>query len=103
MAKIKAWRHGDICGVLLDKLPKGLKKSKSNVLLQNGSGGNPHSFDKGVWYPKEDGQIIGYLKAKGTSLIHAEHSPKGGRLEDGVYEVRRQREITHDGFREVVD
>src|SRR3990167_5484636 len=96
-------RHGDLGLFGITTPPKGIKKSSSKVLLQTGSGGNPHSIDKGTFYPKEDGQSIGYLVAKGTKLFHVEHSPKGAKIPDGVYDVRRQREITHEGFREVID
>jgi hypothetical protein len=47
--------------------------------------------------------ILGYLEAKDTKLYHAEHSPQGVEIEDGVYEIRKQVEVTPDGMRPVVD
>ena len=99
MKKIKAYRHGDVLLVIVSKKPTGLKKTNSKVLLQTGSSANPHSFDNGTFYPvTDDDLVIGYLKAKNTNLFHTEHSPKGGKIEDGLYEVRRQVQKTHEGM-----
>ena len=104
MEKLKAYRQGDLAFIQIEKLPKELKASKTDIVLQTGSGGNPHSFKGGTFYPKVDGDfVIGYLKAKGTKLYHIEHSPKGDKIEDRVYEVRRQVEHTHQGMVQVVD
>lgn len=105
MKKLNNYRHGDLCLLGIKTLPKGLKASKSNILLAIGSGGNPHTFNTGVFYPSTEKHdfIIGYLKAKSTKLLHAEHSPKGAKIVDGVYEVRRQVEHTHNGMRQVID
>lgn len=104
----KGIRHGDMA-LIQAKLPKGLKDSKSNILLDSGSGGHTHSFTGGTFYPKVDGDfIIGYLKAKNITLFHPEHGKGKGVLKevkilDGVYEIRKQVEYLHDGMREVVD
>lgn len=101
---MKNYRHGDTCYVGVSKIPKGLKVQKSNVVLFSGSGGNPHTFEGGSFYKKEgDGFILGYLKAKNTKLFHVEHSPKGVLIKDGLYEVRKQVEYTHEGLRQVID
>jgi len=106
---IQAYRHGDLCLVKLDKLPKELKVSKTNILMQNGSGGNPHSFQGGSFYPvKKEEFVIGYLKAKNTILFHVEHGEgkrglKSAKIKDGIYEVRGQVEYTHNGMKEVID
>ena len=107
------WRHGDLCGVQIETLPKGLKASKINVLIarDQSSGGNEHTFKGGIFYHKQEGEyIIGYLKAKGTTLFHAEHGKviKGktlreAKIKDGIYELRRQNEHTHEGMRQVQD
>jgi hypothetical protein len=104
MEKLINIRHGDIALIGIDKLPTGLKKSVSKTILQGGSGGNSHTFDNGVFYLKADGEnIIGYLKAEKTKLFHVEHSPKGVKIKDGTYEVRRQVEFTHEGMKQVID
>lgn len=100
----KAYRHGDVALVKIESLPEGLEPSKSNVLIQQGSGGNPHSFEGGMFYEKKEGDfLLGYLEAKNTKLFHAEHSPNGGEIEDGIYEVRFQVEHTHEGMKQVID
>jgi len=100
----KAIRQGDVCLILTDKLPLKLKASATNVLLSVGSGGNPHTFKGGKFYPKIKGDfIIGYLEAQGTKIYHKEHSAKGEKIDDGIYEVRRQVEWTHEGLRPIVD
>ena len=94
----KLIRHGDICFLKIDSLPEGLEKSFSKVILQAGSSGNPHSFTGGAWYPKVQGNILGYLTSTGkTKLFHAEHSPKGAVIPKGIYKVLRQIEFTEGG------
>jgi hypothetical protein len=101
---MKNIRHGDIAFVEIEKLPKGLKSVKTNKIMEGGSGGNSHTFKGGIFYPKVDGSnIIGFFKAKDTKLYHIEHSPEGCKLENGVYEVRRQVEYTHEGMKQVID
>jgi hypothetical protein len=105
----KAYRHGDIALEVVSEIPKEAIKINTKVLLQSGSGGNPHSFDKGTFYKLEDGMTIGYLKAKGTSLLHKEHGEKqvGGlksaKIPDGIYRIVKQVEHTHEGMRQVID
>ena len=103
-------RHGDLCLIGIEKLPEGLDANNSNIIMK-GSGGNDHSFLKGVFYPIEKGQIIGYFEAKANcALFHLDHGKKvKGRilrkasLPIGIYECRRQSEDTHSGMRPVVD
>lgn len=100
----KAYRHGDVALIKIEKLPEGLTPSKTNVLIQQGSGGNPHSFKGGMFHEKKEGDFtLGYLEAKDTKLYHAEHSPEGASIEDGLYEVCFQVEFTHEGMKQVVD
>src|SRR5574337_1208116 len=103
----KAIRHGDLGLFQIDKLPDGLKASKSNVLM-TGSGGNDHVVKEGTVYPVEDEPfIIGYLVANsGAKLLHPDHGKKakgsGMRkvtVPAGIYELRRQIEDTHQGMR----
>ncbi len=103
----KAFRHGDICFVKIDKLPKGLEESKSKEIVK-GSHNNSHSFDGGKLYPKSDGQIIGYFRASNTTLLHPDHGRGKGQnkkaiLPDGIYEVRKQVEFTPQGLIPIVD
>lgn len=102
--KQKAFRHGEILLLSIDKLPKGLKLSSSKTLMK-GSHGHDHTFNTGKFYPKQDGTTFGYLVAEGTSLLHEEHSPKVGqaKIPDGVYQLVKQQEYTPDGLIPVID
>lgn len=104
--KTKCWRHGDICFVKVDKLPKGLKESKTNEIVK-GSHNNSHSFKGGKFYPKIDGQIIGYFKAEETTLLHPDHGVgkgiKRARLPGGIYKVYKQVEFTPQGLIPIID
>lgn len=100
---MKITRHGEILFVPIDKKPTGLKKANQKEFLK-GSHGNPHSFDNGTLYLKDENEFVfGYFVAKNTKLYHSEHSPKGAKLPDGIYELRRQVEYIADGLRPVVD
>lgn len=101
------YRHGDLGLFGVDTLPDGLTASTAKVLMV-GSGGNDHSFGNGTFYP--GGKYLGYLVAKKTKLYHPDHGAIVGKkplreaaLLDGIYELRRQVEDTHDGMKEVVD
>jgi hypothetical protein len=90
--KKQAWRHGEIIGVLINKLPDGLELSKSKVIMV-GSHSNSHTIDKGELYFKKEGDyVFGYLVAKNTTLLHPEHGDKNGRakIADGIYKLIKQ-------------
>lgn len=105
------YRHGDVALIGIDSLPEGLTASDTKVLVGNGSGGHTHSFSGGIFYPKVEGDFtVGYLKADGTKLYHPEHGDTTGSsgvkecsIQDGIYEVRRQVEVTHEGMKQVID
>jgi hypothetical protein len=100
--KKRLYRHGELGLLVISTLPKGLKETKTNVLM-TGSHSNSHTFDKGKIYLKSDGQTFGYLVADNTKLFHPEHSPKGAKIKDGIYQLIKQQEVTPDGFRPIVD
>jgi hypothetical protein len=109
-SKIIPIRHGDLVFVPIAKIPRGLKKDTTGILLQTGSSGHPHSYKAGTFYPRVEGDYnLGYLNAKNTKLYHFEHGDTdvGGlreaELPDDKYEVRRQVEQTQDGMRPVMD
>lgn len=110
MNKQNFYRHGDLGLVQVDKMPAGLDVSKSNVLLENGSGGHSHTFKGGKFYPKVEGDfVLGYLFASKTKLYHPEHGGKKtgnlkeATIKDGIYEVRKQNEHTPNGLKPVID
>ena len=107
---MKAYRHGDLCLLEIKDLPEGLKKSTSKILM-TGSGGNHHKYDVGEFYPvKQPGFVVGYFIAKKTKLLHRDHGVKKANskfkeasIADGIYELRRQSEDTHQGMKPVQD
>ena len=105
--KTKAYRHGEILFAKIDKLPKGLKETKTNQIM-TGSHGNSHTYDNGkIYFTKNEGDefTFGYFVANDTSLFHPEHSPKIGdaKLPDGVYKLIKQQEHTTEGLFPVID
>jgi len=101
----KVYRHGEILLRKISKLPTGLKESKTNVIM-SGSHANSHTFNNGKLYlKKENDFVFGYFRAKDTSLLHPEHSPKIGdaKIPDGNYELRKQQEHTPSGLVPIID
>ena len=105
------YRHGDLALTKISKLPNNLKETKTKVIM-NGSGGHDHSFEEGkIYFKKANDFVFGYLEAtKNTKLFHLEHGKiiKGKKLREaniteGVYELRRQCEDTHEGMKQVID
>ena len=105
----KTYRHGEITFVKCDKLPEGLKKADTKT-FSIGSHNNPHTYDNGSLYLKdEDIFIFGYFEAKNTKLFHIEHGDKKVRnlleakLPDGIYQLRRQVEFVNSEMKPVID
>ena len=106
---MKLYEHGDMVLMEIGKLPDGLTESASKILLEGKSNQHCHRGN-GKWFPRATGQfIIGYFVARKTTLTHAEHGEKSdgqlkaAKIADGIYEVRRQNELTHEGMKPVVD
>lgn len=109
---VKAIRHGDLCLVQVNSLPKDLQLAKpddTDVLMQ-GSGGNNHSVKNGLVYLKDVGRFIfGYLVSQPKcQLLHLDHGSgkgpiKSAAIPEGIYELRRQFEHTHDSMKQVLD
>ena len=110
MLKKYNFRHGDLCGIQINKLPEGLKKSTSKVLI-TGSHNNPHTYDNGKFYPKKENDFVfGYFVAKDTTLLHPDHGKKikdkvllEAKIKDGKYQLRSQIEDTNSGMKQVID
>jgi hypothetical protein len=103
--KKKLFRHGELGFLKISSLPKGLKETKTNILM-SGSHGNSHTFYNGKLYMKKENDFVfGYFRSKNTNLLHPEHSPKIGdaKLPDGNYQLIKQQEFTPQGLVPVVD
>lgn len=110
---MKAIRHWDVALVQIDKLPEWLTKSNTKIFLEWKN--NNHEIDKGDIYIVKDHNTLrdneflyGYLVASNTTLIHNEHSPmseenRNALIEDWVYALYKQKEISPDWFKIVQD
>jgi len=111
MLNLNNFRHGDLCLIGIDKVPEGLKESKTNIIMK-GSNNNPHIVKNGKLYLQNKGDyIIGYLEAgKKCVLLHKEHGKiirgrtlREANIKEGVYELRCQMEHTNKSMKRVVD
>ena len=94
-------RHGDLGLCQIKKLPQDLKETETKVLM-TGSHGHDHFIDNGkVYLKKVDNFVFGYLVAKDTTLNHDEH--KEVRLNNGIYELRKQNEWINDELKQIID
>jgi len=103
-----SYRHGDLVLVEVEKLPKDLEPTNTDVILEGKT--NTHRIVKGKIYFKEvDMFVFGYLEAfQGAYLTHPEHGEGKSKvlkapIEPGFYELRRQQEETHEGMKQVED
>ena len=89
------YRQGDILLIKKECSPKGTL-SKEDVLIEVSMTGHAHKVKNGQIYHQEierSTSIFAYIVAlKGCKLIHDEH--KTIELPEGVYEARRQREVS---------
>jgi len=105
---MKAYRHGEIAFIAIDKLPDNLKKTKQKEFLK-GSHGHSHSFDNGELYLKKENEFVfGYFIAKNTTLFHKEHGEgnnniKKAKLPNGIYELRVQNEYVNEELKQIID
>lgn len=103
----KAYRHGEIMFVEIDKLPTDLTLAKTKTII-SGSNGNPHNYDNGSLYFHEDNYRLGYFVADNTTLYHSEHGEGKGKLKqaklpNGIYEIRRALEKVNEELIPVID
>lgn len=98
---MKQYRHGDLLIEQINKLPKELKKQKTNTLLEGIATGHAHRAEGGDVYSDKDGNI--FIKVNDTAILtHDEHSDV--ELENGYYKVIRQQEYDiYEGVRNVED
>lgn len=94
-------RQGDLFIKRIDKLPKGLKKRASKIILYGEATGHKHQLTSGSVFDDPKGAI--YLSLlKDGSIVHEEHNTI--KLKKGKYAVIRQREYqSKDMVRLVVD
>lgn len=95
-----AVRQGDILALKIEKLPKGLKKKGTNVLVHSDSTQHDHTLKKGTVYVDKEGNMYADVPVK-TQIVHtADHNPVD--LVKGFYEIKRQVQHTMGDMTQVV-
>lgn len=103
-------RQGDVFFRRIKKLPAGVMKADvvdGKYLVAHSETGHHHTMvaDDVVLYYVDD-PLVGYIEVKSpTPLVHERSfdTHESVLFEVGIYEIRRQREHTPEGFRRVVD
>lgn len=113
----KSAAQGDVCFVRRDRLPEGLQHVSAvdgRIVVTHSETGHDHVMELDAedeapavrMYADRENPLIAWLEVnRPTALEHCRefdtHEPI--LFNPGVYEVRRQREYTPEGFRRVVD
>lgn len=93
-------RQGDVMAISIAKLPKGLKKKGTQILVHSDSTQHNHTLVKGTVYVAKDGKMYADVPIK-TQIVHTmDHEPVD--IPAGVYEIRRQVQTTMGDMVQVV-
>lgn len=99
--------QGDVLFVRIDKLPEGLTRETHKTAAHSETG-HMHAFDDSasVWLYSTSDQLEAYLEVEEPAVLR--HHRVWDTHEEiefpvGVYKIRRQREHTPDGWRQVMD
>lgn len=108
---IRQAAQGDLLITKIEKMPKGFKKAKSEngkFIVAHSETGHHHTVleRNAQMLINETNEFIACLKIdKETQIVHERsfdtHAPIT--LDPGIYEIRRQREYTPQGFRKAQD
>ena len=103
--------QGDVLIIKIDTIPKNTEKEEvvnNEYIVTHSETGHHHVMDaeKSIMYKHESNPFICYLSvSEPTALIHKRafdtHEPI--LFDKGVYEIRRQREHSLEGWRRVQD
>lgn len=102
--------QGDIMLIRVDKLPEDATviPQKNEIIVAHSETGHHHVVkERDVVYHSTENPLVAYLEVNGVhaDLIHERpfdtHAPL--RLPRGIWEVRRQREHTPEGWRMIED
>jgi hypothetical protein len=101
--KKKAYRHGDVVIVRIDRIPDGLKPSRLGRTLAEGEvTGHAHVMTSGdVSLYEKDDVLYMHVESDEATLTHEEHETIT--IPNGDYMIERQREYTPEGWRRVAD
>jgi hypothetical protein len=93
-------RQGDVLLKKVSSIPEGAKHEETKIVAYGEATGHHHKL-VGVAevYSLED-QLFATI-GEGVQIVHQEHAPLA--VEEGIYEIRIQREYTPQGVRQVMD
>ncbi len=99
--------QGDVMIRKVDKLPEGVAVREDKIVAHSETG-HHHSFDPStsVWLYSTKDQLTSYLEVKAPAVLkHRRDFDTHEMLQFpvGIYEIRRQREYTPEGWRRVED
>jgi hypothetical protein len=102
--------QGDVLFRRVKTLPKGAIKSteKGAVVVAHSETGHHHSFDAGssVFLYSTGDQLLSYLEVKKPAVLkhHRDYDTHEAlQFDEGIFEIRRQREWAPEGWRRVED
>ena len=102
--------QGDVVFLKAEKLPKGFVKTKDNVIAHSETGHNHVALGNFERYVNPDDVMRSFIVAKGPVQIEHHRSydthetiELRGDAPEVVWEIRRQREYTPEGWRRVED
>lgn len=87
----KMYRQGDVLLREIPRIPRGAKKSESNVVLKGEVTGHAHCIMGGEIFVLERNDTMFIKAGEGTTLVHDEHAPI--KVDAGEYLILRQREF----------
>jgi hypothetical protein len=93
-------RQGDLLIIKIDRLPEDAVPARTLVLAEGEATGHAHRLTRGQVFTTPGGGLY-FESGEEMTLGHEEHGPLN--FQPGVYEVRRQREYSPKGSREVLD
>ena len=95
-------RQGDILFIQRESTPTGATPVLSGVIARGSATGHTHALRlNGAGQLLQSGKTLYVIAAQSASIDHQEHATV--MLEPGTWEIRRQREETPEGFRQVED
>jgi hypothetical protein len=105
--------QGDLFIRRIDSLPNGLSKikpEKGRYIVAHSETGHHHVIEasKGVALFRGEDPLVAYLRVIGQTEVTLEHlrnfdTHEALVIPGGTYEIRRQREYTPEGWRQVAD
>ena len=95
------WRQGDLLVKKIKEIPEGAVKQNHRILAEGEATGHIHELDLGEVYEKNGTLYFRVPEGNISTLNHQEHGALT--FEPGIYQVKKQREYTPGGWRQVAD